>query len=127
MRLLCGEPGRGPLGGAACRGCGVRRARRTDASATVLDEVVAATVMARRRDGEQQWPLVPVQEIRKRHGVRAERSQAEGSVVAPMRATASCPAAGCNDETLCACRPEGVAAEGGRPWPYPPRRRSARM
>ncbi|XP_037412889.1 uncharacterized protein LOC119276037 isoform X2 [Triticum dicoccoides] len=67
MRLLCGEPGRGPIGGAACRGCGVRRARRTDASATVLDEVVAATVMARRRDGEQQWPLVPVQEIRKRH------------------------------------------------------------
>ncbi|XP_037412894.1 uncharacterized protein LOC119276037 isoform X3 [Triticum dicoccoides] len=38
MRLLCGEPGRGPIGGAACRGCGVRRARRTDASATVLDE-----------------------------------------------------------------------------------------
>ncbi|XP_037415357.1 uncharacterized protein LOC119278097 [Triticum dicoccoides] len=85
MRLRCGELGRGPLGGAACRGCGVCRARRTDASASVLDEVVAATVMARRRDGEQQWPLVPVQEIRKRHGVRAERSQAEGSVVAPMR------------------------------------------
>ncbi|KAM3194315.1 hypothetical protein ACQJBY_070782 [Aegilops geniculata] len=73
MWLRCGELGRGPLGGAACRGCGVRRARRTGASACVLDEVVAAIVMARRRDGEQQWPLVPVQEIRKRHGVRASR------------------------------------------------------
>ncbi|KAM3365489.1 hypothetical protein ACQJBY_015297 [Aegilops geniculata] len=68
MWLRCGELGRGPLGGAACHGCGVRRARRTGASACVLDEVVAATVMVRRRDGEQQWPLVPVQEIRKRHG-----------------------------------------------------------
>ncbi|XBI00128.1 hypothetical protein VPH35_129282 [Triticum aestivum] len=64
MRLRCGVPGRGPLGGAACRGCCLRCARRTDASARILGEVVTVEVMARRR------PLLPVQEIRKRNPLR---------------------------------------------------------
>ncbi|KAE8808609.1 hypothetical protein D1007_14675 [Hordeum vulgare] len=64
-RLRCREMGRGPLEGATCGGCGLR-AQRTDASARFFDEVVAAAEMARKQEAVA-WPLVSVQEIRKRH------------------------------------------------------------